>query len=93
MKPQQGRHSGLERLSDHLPDAFGIEAIDHHPVEAGDGPYLTCGVAMESLDRDLRVQSPHHRPDQRRSVHLRLGARRFALYDEQIPGVVDRNVE
>ena len=56
--------AGTTRLGHDLSAALGVEAIDHHPVEAGEGAQLAGALAIEAGDGLAGVEPRDHSPDQ-----------------------------
>jgi hypothetical protein len=93
MEPEQGIGRRPRRLGDHLADAVVVEAIDHRAIEPGNRPHLPHGIAEHGRHQRLRLQPDHHRSHQRRRVGGLVGAARLPFDDQDVAGIVQREVE
>ena len=83
---------GLSALGHHLARALLVEAIDHHPVEPGQGAHLPRALAEIGRHAVALVQPRHHGAHHGAGFDFFLG-RRFGLDHHLAAGKMQRQVE
>ncbi|TWA78690.1 hypothetical protein FBY14_1349 [Azospirillum brasilense] len=90
---QIGGYTAHRGFRDHLPRAVAVEAVDHHPVEAGQRPQLPRRLAAAGVEVGGALKPSDHGADHGADVQFAVRLARLRLDDDRLAGQMDRDVQ